>query len=143
MDAIISTAHNQALQNSGIKCYSTTDFRIFKDEGFALTRGNAFGDGVFKAANIVEYDGDYYLFYMAGSEALGTSVTAYPATAASPTGPFKNEAHAACSLNERDLIGGQPFVDADGQAYLIYTRTTGANRLCGAKLTLADGKAGG
>lgn len=126
-------------QNSGIKCYSTTDFRIFKDEGFVLTRGNAFGDGVFKAANIVEYDGDYYLFYMAGSEALGTSVTAY-ATAASPTGPFKNEAMQPLT-NERDLIGGQPFVDADGQAYLIYTRTTGANRLCGAKLTLADGKA--
>ena len=126
-------------QNSGIKCYSTTDFRIFKDEGFVLTRGNAFGDGVFKAANIIEYDGDYYLFYMARSEALGTSVTAY-ATAASPTGPFKNEAMQPLT-NERDLIGGQPFVDADGQAYLIYTRTTGANRLCGAKLTLADGKA--
>ncbi|MBD8960416.1 MAG: hypothetical protein EGQ82_08150, partial [Clostridiales bacterium] len=126
-------------QNSGIKCYSTTDFRIFKDEGFVLTRGNAFGDGVFKAANIVEYDGDYYLFYMARSEALSTSVTAY-ATAASPTGPFKNEAMQPLT-NERDLIGGQPFVDADGQTYLIYTRTTGANRLCGAKLTLADGKA--
>ena len=126
-------------QNYGVKCYSTANFRIWKDEGYALAAGNAFGDGVFKAANIVEYGGDYYLFYMAKSNELGTSVTAY-ATAKSPTGPFANETKQPLT-GDLDFIGGQPFVDTDGQAYLVYTRTTGGNKLYGAKLTLADGKA--
>lgn len=123
----------------GVKCYSTADFRIFKDEGFVLSRGNAFGDGVFKAANIVKYGDDYYLFYMAESDDLGVGISAY-ATAKSPTGPFKNETGQPLT-DSRDRIGGQPFVDAVGQPYLIYTRTTGGNKLYGAKLTLDGGKA--
>ena len=125
--------------NSGVKCYSTSNFRIFKDEGFALAYGNAFGDGVFKAANIVKYGEDYYLFYMAKSDEIGSGISAY-ASAKSPTGPFKNESMQPLT-GDRDMIGGQPFVDTDGQAYLIYTRTTGGNKLYGAKLTLDGGKA--
>lgn len=126
-------------QNYGVKCYSTANFRTWKDEGYALKIGDAFGDGVFKAANILEYDGDYYMFYMAKSDKLGTSVTAY-ATAKSPTGPFVNGTKQALT-GDSDFIGGQPFVDADGTTYLIYTRTTGGNKLYGARLTLKDGKA--
>lgn len=125
--------------NSGVKCYSTTNFRTFRDEGFALRAGDAFGDGIFKAANIVYYNGMYYMFYMAESNALGTSVTA---CAASPslTGPFKNDDKTPLT-NDKDFIGGQPFVDSDGSVYLVYTRTTGGNRLYGAKISLSGGKA--
>ncbi len=126
-------------QNQGVQCFSTTDFRVWKNEGFVLTKGSAFGDGVFKAANIVKYGDYYYLFYMAESNALGTSVTAY-ASATSPKGPFKNAAKTPLT-NDKNFIGGQPFVDEDGQVYLIYARTTGGNKLYGSKITLQDGKA--
>ncbi|MBQ4599799.1 MAG: family 43 glycosylhydrolase [Clostridia bacterium] len=126
-------------QNKGVQCYSTTDFKTWKDEGFVLAHGNAFGDGVYKAANIVKYGEYYYMFYMARSTALDTSVTAY-ASATAPNGPFKNADKTALT-SDSNFIGGQPFVDEDGQVYLIYARTTGGNKLYGAKITLADGKA--
>lgn len=126
-------------QNQGVQCFSSTDFVNWKDEGFVLKHGDAFGDGVYKAANIVKYGDCYYLFYMAKSDALGTSVTAY-ASAKSPVGPFSNSEKKALT-GDSNFIGGQPFVDDDGQVYLIYARTTGGNKLYGAKITLKDGKA--
>ncbi len=126
-------------QNNGVQCYSSTDFKEWKDEGFILKHGDAFGDGVYKAANIVKYGDYYYLFYMAKSEALGTSVTAY-ASSTSVTGPFANAEKTALT-GDSNFIGGQPFVDEDGTVYLVYARTTGGNKLYGAKVTLKDGKA--
>ena len=126
-------------QNQGVQCFSTTDFKNFKDEGFVLKHGDAFGDGVYKAANIVKYGDYYYLFYMAKSSSLDTSVTAY-ASAKSPAGPFKNADKTALT-GDSNFIGGQPFVDEDGTVYLIYARTTGGNKLYGSKITLKDGKA--
>lgn len=126
-------------QNNGVQCYSTTDFEEFKDEGLILSHGDAFGDGVYKAANIVKYGDYYYLFYMAKSSALGTSVTAY-ASSKSVTGPFKNPEKKALT-GDSDFIGGQPFIDDNGNVYLIYARTTGGNKIYGSKITLKDGKA--
>ncbi|MBQ8837351.1 MAG: family 43 glycosylhydrolase [Clostridia bacterium] len=126
-------------QNKGVQCYSTTDFVTWKDEGFVLAHGDAFGDGVYKAANIVKYGDWYYMFYMAKSTALDTSVTAY-ASASSPTGPFKNADKTALT-GDSNFIGGQPFVDDDGKFYLIYARTTGGNKLYGSEITLNGGKA--
>ncbi len=126
-------------QNSGVQCFSTTDFATWEDEGFVLRHGAAFGDGVYKAANIVKYGDWYYLFYMAKSNELDTSVTAY-ASAKSPAGPFTNAEKTALT-GDSNFIGGQPFVDDDGKVYLIYARTTGGNKLYGAEITLKDGKA--
>lgn len=128
-----------ATQNQGVQCFSTTDFVNFTDEGLVLRHGDAFGDGVYKAANIVKYGDWYYLFYMAKSAALGTSVTAY-ASAKSPTGPFVNSTKEPLT-GDVDFIGGQPFVDEDGKVYLIYARTTGGNKLYGSDITLKDGVA--
>lgn len=125
-------------QNNGVKCYSTTNFRVFKDEGFAFTAGDGFGDGIFKAANVVKYGDDYYMFYMAKSEELGTTgVTAY-ASSKSITGPYTNPDKRPLT-DSLDFIGGQPFVDADGKVYLIYARTMGGNKLYGAQLSLDGG----
>lgn len=125
-------------QNSGVKCYSTTNFSTFRDESFALRAGDAFGDGVFKAANVVYHDGLYYMFYMAKSNALGTSVTAC-ASAQSPNGPFKNDEKTPLT-NDSDFIGGQPFIDTDGTVYLIYTRTTAATASTALKSPFVTGK---
>ncbi|MBQ9428898.1 MAG: family 43 glycosylhydrolase [Clostridia bacterium] len=123
--------------NDGVKCYSTTNFRVFKDEGYPLKAGDSFGDSVFKAANIVKYGDHYYMFYMAHADALGSSVTAC-ASSTALTGPYTNATKQPLT-SSLDFIGGQPFVDADGQVYLVYTRTTGGNKLYGAKITLQDG----
>lgn len=126
-------------QNQGVQCFSTTDFVNFTDEGMVLRHGDAFGDGVYKAANIVKYGDWYYLFYMAKSNAIGTSVTAY-ASAQSPIGPFVNATKEALT-GDTNFIGGQPFVDEDGQVYLIYARTTGGNKLYGSRIALNNGTA--
>ena len=126
-------------QNKGVQCFSTTDFVNWQDEGLVLRHGAAFGDGVYKAANIVKYGDWYYLFYMAKSSKLDTSVTAY-ASAKSPTGPFENAEKTALT-GDSNFIGGQPFVDDDGKVYLIYARTTGGNKLYGSEIILANGKA--
>ncbi|MBQ9429861.1 MAG: family 43 glycosylhydrolase [Clostridia bacterium] len=123
--------------NDGVKCCSTTNFRFFRDEGYALTAGNTFGDSIFKAANIVKYGDYYYMFYMAHSDALDTDVTAY-ASSTALTGPYENPTKQPLT-SSLDFIGGQPFVDADGQVYLVYAHTTGGNKLYGAKITLQDG----
>ena len=128
-----------ATNSTGVKCYSTTDFSNFRDEGFAYTKGDGFGDGGFKAANVVKYGEYYYMFYMTKSEALGVSgVTAY-ASSKSITGPYVNPDKRP--LADLTFIGGQPFVDTDGQVYLIYTRTVGGNKTYGARITLKDGVA--
>ncbi|MBE6679332.1 MAG: hypothetical protein E7598_02275 [Ruminococcaceae bacterium] len=126
-------------QNKGVQCFSTTDFVNFEDEGLVLRHGAAFGDGVYKAANIVKHGDWYYLFYMAKSTDLGTSVTAY-ASAKSPIGPFENAEKTALT-GDSNFIGGQPFVDDNGKIYLIYARTTGGNKLYGSEITLEGGKA--
>lgn len=79
------------------------------------------------------------MFYLQESNSLGYSTTGYM-TSSSPAGPFKNDEKVPLT-NETDLIGGQPFIDDDGTAYLIYTRTTGGNRTYISKLVLNDGKA--
>lgn len=126
--------------NGGITLYTTKDFSNMTYEGFVLKQGDAFGVGNgFRAANVVKFDGVYYMFYLAHSEALGRDVTAYAASL-SPKGPFKNDTMLPLT-NESDIIGGQPFVDDDGTVYLIYTRTSGGNQTYGAKVILKDGEA--
>ncbi len=125
--------------SGGINCYTTVDFVNFKYEGQVLKKGDAFGESGFLCANIVKYDSYYYIFYSAYSEEFGRSPTAY-ASSTSPTGPFTNpEMKPLTPLP--DILGGQPFVDEDGTAYLIYTRTKGGNQTYGAKVILKDGKA--
>ncbi|MBE6679331.1 MAG: hypothetical protein E7598_02270 [Ruminococcaceae bacterium] len=126
-------------KTGGINCYSTTDFVNFKYEGQVLKKGDTFGESGFLCANIVKYDGYYYMFYSAYSEEFGRSPTAY-ASSTSPTGPFTNPDMKPLT-NIPDMLGGQPFVDDDGTAYLIYTRTQGGNQTYGAKVILDNGKA--
>ncbi len=125
--------------SGGINCFSTTDFVNFKYEGQVLKKGDTFGESGFLCANIVKYGDYYYMFYSAYNEEIGRSPTAY-ASSTSPTGPFTNpEMKPLTTLP--DILGGQPFVDDDGTAYLIYTRTSGGNQTYGAKVILKDGKA--
>ena len=124
---------------SGVICYTTTDFVTFTALGEVLTVENGFGDKSVTAANIVKYGDVYYMFYIQESNSLGYSTTGY-VTSTSPAGPFTNSEKVPLT-NETDLIGGQPFIDDDGTAYLVYTRTTGGNRTYISKLILDDGKA--
>ena len=124
---------------SGVLCYTTTDFVTFTELGTVIDVEDGFGDKSVTAANIVKYDDVYYMFYLQESNTLGYSTTGY-VTSTSPAGPFKNDEKVPLT-DETDLIGGQPFVDDDGVAYLIYTRTTGGNRTYISKLILGDGKA--
>lgn len=126
-------------KSGGINCFSTIDFVNFKYEGQVLKKGDTFGESGFLCANIVKYGNYYYMFYSAYSEEYGRSPTAC-ASSTSPTGPFKNDSMQPLT-SPPDMLGGQPFVDDDGTAYLIYTRTTGGNQTYGAKVILKDGKA--
>lgn len=125
--------------SDGVQCFTTSDFVTFEDQGIILSQTDAYGDGNIVAANIIKSGGIYCMFYLQESTSLGVNTTAF-ATASSPTGPFVTETKVPLT-NATDLIGGQPFLDDDGSVYLVYTRTTGGNKTCVAKVNLADGKA--
>ena len=124
---------------SSVMGYSTTDFVTFTSLGTVLSYTDGFGDKTITAANIVKYGDCYYMFYLQESLDLGYSTTGY-ATSTTPSGPFVDSEKTPLT-SETDLIGGQPFIDDDGTAYLVYTRTTGGNKTYISKLILGDSKA--
>ena len=124
---------------SGVLCYTTTDFVTFTSCGTVLEVEDGFGDKSTTAANILKSGDTYYMFYLQEDLNLGYSTTGY-VTSDSPAGPFENAAKVPLT-DEADLIGGQPFVDDDGTAYLVYTRTTGGNKTYISKLLLENGEA--
>ncbi len=125
--------------SAGVQCFTTRDFVNFESRGVVLAKTDAYGDKSIVAANIVKQDGIYYMFYLQESSTLGVNTTAF-ATSSSPLGPFVTENKVPLT-DEKDLIGGQPFVDEDGTVYLVYTRTTGGNKAHIARVILDNGKA--
>lgn len=117
-------------------CYTSTDCVTWKDAGMVMNKNDVFGESVFKACNIVYYDGYFYMFYMA-NPASGDAVTSC-AYAKSPLGPFKSDTKRPLS-EKIEQIGGQPFADEDGRVYLTVVRYDSGNLLWVVEIKLKDG----
>ena len=67
---------------SGIRCYSSDDLRVWKDEGQALNKANTTEQQWFWAPEVYHVNGQYIMYFSANEHL-------FAATSNSPKGPFK------------------------------------------------------
>ncbi len=115
----------------GFTVQVSTDLKSWSDaagaqEGYALLKGDAFGEKGFWAPQIFQHKGKFYMAYTA-DEQIAIAVSD------SPLGPFKQ--------TEKHHLAGDgkkidPFIfrDKDGQLYLYHVRLEKGNRLFVARL---------
>lgn len=110
----------------GFPVYTSIDgktWRIPADstQRLALKQGQAYGTKGFWAPQVVAYKGSYYMAYTANEQIA-------IAKAASPAGPFKQEALVALSGSGRQI---DPFLyfDASGKVYLYHVKLQNGNRI--------------
>ena len=114
---------------SGIRCYSSDDLRIWKDEGQALNKANTTEQQWFWAPEVYHI-GDKYIMYYSANEHL------FAATATSPTGPFVQVGGYQMEplVGSEKCIDSSVFFDGDGTAYIFFVRFTDGNCIWQAKL---------
>ncbi len=112
--------------NQGFRVYQSADLINWtgpsgKKSGFALTKGDSYGNGGFWAPQIFKNGRTYYMVYTA-DEHLAI------AESDSPLGPFKQKEIKALSGNGKQI---DPFIfrDQDGKIYLYHVRLTEGNRI--------------
>ena len=112
--------------NKGFEVYESTDLINWTgpsgtENGFALLKGQAFGNTGFWAPQLFRHNDLYYMAYTADEQiAIATSV--------SPLGPFKQKKITAISGEEKQI---DPFVffDADGRIFLYHVKLKDGNRI--------------
>jgi xylan 1,4-beta-xylosidase len=113
--------------NQGFPVYSSSDLKTWtgpvgKNQGYALKKGDAFGDNKFWAPQVFQYQNNFYMAY-AASEHIGI------ATSDSPLGPFASKTLQSIPA-ETKQIDPYVFVDNDGKKYLYYVAVAnGGNRI--------------
>ncbi|PST83791.1 beta-xylosidase [Pedobacter yulinensis] len=105
---------------TGFKVYTSKDLEHWNDGGFALKKGESFGDRGFWAPQVFKYRGKYHMAYVANEQiAL--------ATADSPLGPFKQTVLKHLKSTQRQI---DPFVLIEnGKIYLYHVRVDPGNQL--------------
>ncbi|HEY0670273.1 MAG TPA: glycoside hydrolase family 43 protein [Sphingobacteriaceae bacterium] len=118
--------------NNGFIVYTSKNMKIWQGPsgaktGYALAKGDSFGDAKFWAPQVFKYDNKFYMAYTANEHIA-------IASSHSPLGPFTQE-------NKVNLIQGQKqidpyvFIDDDGKKYLYHVIVAnGGNRIFVARL---------
>ena len=116
--------------NRGFEVYVSRDLKSWKrsekNDGYALKKGDSYGDKGFWAPQVFEFEGTFYMAYTANEHIA-------IATSESPLGPFTQ-------AEKKDLeapvkqIDPYVFIDSDGKKYLYHVRLTEGNRLFVAEL---------
>jgi beta-xylosidase len=116
--------------SGGFTVYTSQDLLSWKlsakNNGYALRKGDAFGDRGFWAPQVFEYRKKFYMAYVANEEIA-------IAEADSPLGPFtqKNKVSIPASTKQID-----PFIFAEGgKVYLYHVRLIKGNRIFVAELS--------
>jgi beta-xylosidase len=113
-----STSGGKDSTNRGFLVYESNDLLEWKGKGYALRKGDAYGDTGFWAPHVVKRNGIYYMIYTANEQlALAESK--------SPLGPFVNQDKHHFQSDVR-LIDPYIFFD-DGKSYLFHVRRIGNN----------------
>ncbi len=112
--------------NQGFEVYTSRDKLSWEGpagnaNGYALSKGDAFGDRGFWAPQVFQYDGRFYMAYTANENIA-------IAAASHPLGPFRQQEAIALEAAVKQI---DPFVffDDDGKIYLYHVRLTEGNRL--------------
>ena len=116
--------------DSGIRCYSSSDLRTWKDEGQALNKANTTETRWFWAPEVYRIKGQYIMYYSANEHL-------YAATSTSPKGPFKQVGTYQMNnlIGDEKCIDSHVFIDEDSTAYIFFVRFTDGNCIWQAKLS--------
>jgi xylan 1,4-beta-xylosidase len=112
---------------SGFPVYTSTDLKTWSNavganKGYALQKGDAFGDAKFWAPQVFKYNNKFYMAY-AANEHIGIAVSD------SPLGPFTSSTRKAVA-EETKQIDPYIFIDDDGKKYMYYVVVAdGGNRI--------------
>ena len=118
--------------NQGFEVYTSPDLKSWEGpkgnrEGYALKKGDAFGEKGFWGPQVFYHRNKFYMAYTANENIA-------IAESGSPLGPFtqRNKAPLAAPVKQIDPF---IFIDDDGKKYLYHVRLTDGNRLFVAELT--------
>lgn len=105
----------------GFKVYTSTDQKNWEDKGYALRKGESFGNKGFWAPQVFAYQNKLYMAYVA-DERIAI------AESNSPSGPFHQD---KIKMLEAPVKQIDPFIfmDDDGKIYLYHVRLQNGNRL--------------
>ncbi|MCE7041627.1 glycoside hydrolase family 43 protein [Dyadobacter sp. CY312] len=106
---------------NGFKVYSSTNQKDWLDKGYALKKGDVYGDKGFWAPQVFSHLNKFYMAYVANENIA-------IAKADSPIGPFiqENKTELKASVKQIDPY---IFFDDDGKIYLYHVRLQKGNRL--------------
>lgn len=105
-----TTAGGADSTNNGFLVYLSDNLKEWNYKGYALKKGNAFGNKGFWAPQIFKKDSLYYMFYTANEK---ISI----AFSESPLGPFINKNKIYFKAKDKQI---DPFVFSDGDKYFLY-----------------------
>lgn len=111
--------------NNGFVVYASADLKSWKKSslknGFALTKGEAFGRSGFWAPHVFKLKDTFYMAYVA-NENIAIAKATHPA------GPFTQKKILPLEAPLKQ-IDPYLFVDDDGKKYLYHVRLTNGNRI--------------
>ncbi|MEM7312887.1 MAG: family 43 glycosylhydrolase, partial [Planctomycetota bacterium] len=110
----------------GIRLYTSKNLAEWEDKGFAITADKSWGESRFWAPDVIEKDGEFYLYYAADTRIC-------VAKASHPGGPFTQIGD---SPMEPDSIriDAHVFKDDDGKCYFYYVKFNRGNEIWGGEL---------
>lgn len=118
--------------NQGFVVYTSADLKTWEGPrgaagGYALRKGDAFGESGFWAPQVFEYKNKFYMAYTA-NEHIAIAVSS------SPLGPFRQQDKKPL-INQKRNIDPFIFIDDDGKKYLYHVIVAdGGNRIYTAEL---------
>ncbi|MGS2740000.1 glycoside hydrolase family 43 protein [Sinomicrobium sp. M5D2P17] len=127
---LYGTKNDPDIQGEGFLVYTSDDLVHWEGpagatDGFAMKKGDAFGNGGFWAPQLFHYNSKYYMAYTADEHIA-------IATADSPLGPFTNDGTAI----DAPVKQIDPFIFFDnGKAYMYHVRLQNGNRIFVAEMT--------
>ena len=127
---LYGTKNDPEIEGEGFLVYTSDDLVNWEgpagaSDGFALKKGDAFGNGGFWAPQIFEYNSRFHMAYTADEHIA-------IASSDSPLGPFTNDGQAI----EAPVRQIDPFVFFDnGKIYMYHVRLQDGNRIFVAEMT--------
>lgn len=123
------------------QCYTSEDLVHWAGPHIIFHGEDGWGNNEYMSPNVIHKDGWFYMFYAshtARDENGRRRAQVTYATSRSPLGPFKSEKKVPLHTEVQE-IGGAPFLDDDGRAYLTVVRFNNGNECWIMEMKLEDG----
>lgn len=124
------------------QCYTSKDLLHWSEPHIVFHGKDGWGNNEYMSPNVVRKGEWYYMFYAshtAPDENGKRRAQVTYATSKSPLGPFVSVEKKPLHTDVQE-IGGAPFIDDDGRAYLTVVRFNNGNECWIMEMKLEDGK---